>query len=459
MTPRSLIDSPESSRLPGRAALLVGVALLAALVSVGSSARGAAASGAPLDPSFGDRGVVLAADPPGAVGLSLVGDDRGRLIAAGTNVSEEFLLRRFEPDGSQDLSFGEGGKVETQLGAPSVVQALAVQGDGKILAAGGTETAFGLVRYLPSGEVDRGFGRRGQLLTPVGSEGAAVFGIALQPSGRMLVAGYGRDLAQNWTAVVVAYRPNGAIDRSFGRRGMFRIFAGNGAAVAFSGIQVLPSGKVLLAGDRNGKLMLVRLLPSGTPDKSFGGGDGRVSVDADRVARCACAFATSLAAGPEGRPLIAGILTGPGPESSFLARFTPSGKLDRTFGRDGLVRTLRGSRLVSNDAAVQPDGHIVTVGSYVSPGSGQAQLAILRYLPTGELDPGFGRSGFFTQHVGRESIAHALISQPGGRVVVAGRANLGRPSSSEAGSALDGAQILLMRLRASSSRSVTRIEP
>jgi uncharacterized delta-60 repeat protein len=399
-----------------------------------------------LDPTFGDGGIALTPGPENEVALGLARDGHGRLVAVGTTRFEDFVVRRYRASGSPDLSFGEGGEVQTSFGQGAAAKAVVVQPDGKILAAGGAESAFALARYGEEGRADQAFGKSRRVLTPGGIYGATALDVAIQPSGRILAAGYGIDSSHRWTGLLIAYRSDGSIAKSFASGGMFKIHGPRTFEVGISGVEILPSGKILLGGDFDGRLMLVRLLPSGKLDRSFGGGDGRVMFDADGDRHCACSFSNSLAIGPGGRPLLAGSVSGPGPESGLLARFLPTGKPDRSFGNDGVVRTLRGSRLVNFGVTVQPNKRIVIAGAYDSSRTGESQADVLRFLPSGKLDSSFGRSGFFAPHVGRESVAHAVLSQPDGRVVVAGRANVGRPSSSERESALDGAGFLLMRL-------------
>ncbi len=406
---------------------------------------GAFASGPVLDRSFASEGISLVKPPrkgdfAGEVALALTADRRGRLIVAGETAVRSIYVRRYLHDGSPDLSFDGNGRVETSLESDSSAYGVNVLSGGDILIAGGTETGLALARYRNNGSRLRSFGRNGHVVTPGGIEGAGARALGVQANGRILSAGYKIDLSRDWTGLVVANKPDGSIDRSFAGDGFAELHTSRHTEVAFSGLQVLPSDKILLGGDIGGRLLLSRLLPNGKPDPSFGGGDGIVQVAADR--RCACSHANALTITPDGKPLLAGVVG----ESSLLARFTPNGRLDRSFGHHGIVRTLRGTRLVFNDATTQHDGRITATGFYNQRRSGEAQVAVLRYLPNGKLDHSFGHGGFFQRHLGRESIGYAAITQPDGKVVVAGRASFGEQVG-EAPSALEGARTLLMRFR------------
>jgi hypothetical protein len=112
----------------------------------------------------------------------------------------------------------------------------------------------------------------------------------------------------------------------------------------------------------------------------------------------------------------------------------------------GTVRTTRGERLEPRGLTVRKDGPVTVVGYFNYASTGEAQLAVLRYLPSGRLDRSFARKGFYTHHFGRESILSAAITLPDGRVVVAGHARFGNENP-EGGTANHGRNVLLMRFR------------
>jgi uncharacterized delta-60 repeat protein len=405
-----------------------------------------------LDPSFGKSGISLT--PPGGCcskgegALAVEEDPRGRLIVAGSTESEGLLVRRFHHDGSPDSSFGEDGQVEATLGGETEGWNVELLPRGEILVTGSTERGFVLARYRSDGSPVRSFGGegRGWVYTPGGLEGAGAFAGDVQRNGRILVGGYRIDHNRKWYERVIRYRLDGSIDKSFANKGVFELRPPKGITGTITGIEVLPSGKILLGGHIGGYLMLARLHPSGKPDFRFGrAGDGIVLVDIDGVRRCNCGYAEALEISPGGKPLLAGGVAA-GKEPSLLARFTPDGRLDRSFGNGGVVRTLRGTRLAFRDITLQRNGRITATGYYNEASSGEVQVAALRYLPNGKLDRGFAQGGFFHRHFGRESVGNAAITQPDGSVVVAGRAIFGEPFS-EAPHPLEGGQVLMMRFK------------
>ncbi len=381
--------------------------------------------------------------------MAIIEDRHGRLVVAGSTDNEALLVRRFLHNGSPDSSFGEDGRVEANFGFETEGWDIELLPRGEILVVGSAGTGFFLARYRDDGSRVRSFGndgRRGWTYTPGGLEGAGAFAAAVQPNGRILVGGYRIDHNRKWYERVIRYRPDGSIDRSFANKGVFELWSPKGVTGTITGIEVLPSGKILLGGHAGGYLLLARLHPNGTPDRSFGPRRDRpVLVDVDGVRRCNCGYAEALEIGPGGKPLLAGGVAA-GKEPSLLVRFTPDGRLDRSFGNGGVVRTLRGTRLSFRDITLQRNGHITATGYYNQPSNGQVQVAVLRYLPNGELDRSFARGGFFHRHFGRESVGNAAITQPDGSVVVAGRAVFGEPAF-EAPDPLEGGQVLMMRFK------------
>jgi uncharacterized delta-60 repeat protein len=148
-----------------------------------------------LDIGFGANGKIISGISGSdlqAVDVAIQTD--GKIVAAG-NVyfpgGEDFLLLRYNPNGQFDSSFGIGGVVFTDLGYTQYARALGVQPDGKIVAVGGLGSAgsdFVLVRYNPNGTLDNSFGGDGVVTTNFdGRESASA--IAIQPDGKIVVAG------------------------------------------------------------------------------------------------------------------------------------------------------------------------------------------------------------------------------------------------------------------------------
>lgn len=223
------------------------------------------------DQNFGTNGQVTthfstSADTANAVTIQ----PDGKIIVAGHvgrnsgNDEPDFALMRYNSDGLLDNSFGTNGFVRTAIWAnggsrPAWVKAVILQPDGKILVAGTADTYtdwdFVLVRYTSSGVLDTTFGSNGKVITNLGNrdQGNA---IALQPDGKILVAGYRHDY-QSPTPhsyfAMVRYNSNGSADTLFGDYGRVNSYfltpASNIYDLAFANaIAIQPNGKIILAG-------------------------------------------------------------------------------------------------------------------------------------------------------------------------------------------------------------------
>ena len=166
-----------------------------------------------LDRSFDRDGRVLSGFPgSGELPRAAALQKDGKLVVAGLSdlgSSNSFALARYRPNGSLDRSFGSPGTVLprgwviTDFGAGQTgeVIGVAIQKDGKIVAAGftehGTEVDFALARYQKNGRPDLVFGRAlgtpGRVTTNVGDDDEAR-GIALQKDGKIVVAGFSGQL-------------------------------------------------------------------------------------------------------------------------------------------------------------------------------------------------------------------------------------------------------------------------
>jgi uncharacterized delta-60 repeat protein len=102
-----------------------------------------------LDSSFGDKGLVTIPGKREARGVAL--DANGKIVAV-ANSDKGFLVTRFNADGSPDVTFGEGGAVETPFASQAVAQTITIQPDGRILVGGatgaGASSIFALARYV-----------------------------------------------------------------------------------------------------------------------------------------------------------------------------------------------------------------------------------------------------------------------------------------------------------------------
>ncbi len=328
-----------------------------------------------VDRTFGRRGKVINTRSHGANALLLQSD--GKLVAGGNGAGGRYLdfdLLRFHSNGSLDGSFGRRGEVLT--GFPpggGRLEGMALQPDGKIIAVGRVRGALALVRYLANGRLDATFGARGRVTTPGSADARA---IVLQPDGSILVAAY-----EAGGFGVLRYRRDGSLDSSYGSRGTALVappkpFAAGNTDV--SAIAAARGGKlVLLCWGSNGShsaFILVRLAANGSVDRSFGAGGYVITVIGPGIA-----FATAAAILVEpGGKLVAGGSSSD--HSDFaLVRYLPNGALDRSFGRGGKATTSFGKALAEGAALIrQTDGRLVLAGAVGDVTDG-FDIALARY--------------------------------------------------------------------------------
>jgi uncharacterized delta-60 repeat protein len=180
-----------------------------------------------LDPSFGTGGTLITrfGTPANTLGYGVAIQDDGKLVVSG-EVGNNWIVARFLNDGSLDPTFGTGG---VSYGAPELIgqaRDVAIQPDGKIVAAGRDFGAhverFAVARYLPDGSFDQSFGTGGAQYTTFGSQRPAdANSLALQDDGKIVVAGTvsSGGVPQDLHFALARYRPNGRLDGTFGDEG------------------------------------------------------------------------------------------------------------------------------------------------------------------------------------------------------------------------------------------------
>ena len=354
-----------------------------------------------LDPTFGGDGKVttdIAGDDSQALALVLQPD--GKVVAAGGAVVDgfgEFALSRYLPDGALDPTFAGDGTLTTDFpGVDARAFALALQPDGKLVAAGysyegGDSIQFALARYQPNGILDPGFGRGGIVITDFAGGTDQARALAVQPDGKLVAAGFALEHG-SFQFALARYLRDGALDAGFGAGGKVTTDFGGGDDQAF-GVVVQPDGRLLAAGGAlmgrapalrpdnplapqddtpHGQFALARYLPDGTLDTGFDG-DGRQTTGFGGPASAA-----ALLLEPAGEIVAAGFASDGDRFQFALARYLPHGALDPSFSGDGkLTAAVANSECEAFAVAHQPDGKLVAAGFAVADGS--FQFALARY--------------------------------------------------------------------------------
>jgi len=327
-------------------------------------------------------------------------------------------------DGDFDLTFNFVGFRFFDCGPGELLKDIAVQPDGKIVSLtaindGTTGYKFALYRLNRDGSTDNSFGSSGLLIPQFPAEALQRYphAIAVQPDGRILAAGRYVDAAGE-NMLLIRLNANGTWDSSFGTSGRV-VLDFSGAFDEARALSIQPDGKIVIAGISIGptgdEFAVARYNSDGTPDTSFDS-DGRVvtvQIGVNQV--------NAVAIQPDGK-IVAGGTTGANQAS--IVRYNANGSLDPSFSGDGIVSLTFGTASEINSLRIQWDGKIV-LGGFIDEGSGRDFL-LVRLNSDGSLDPSFGTGGKVVTPIGpAENEAAKIALQPDGKIVAAGFASNG----------------------------------
>ena len=333
------------------------------------------------------------------------------------------------PKGELDPAFGSGGWGITNFsGGNDSASGVAIQSNGDIVVVGTTSnpastqgTNFAVARYLPNGTLDTSFAGTGKVSTDFFGANDSASGVAIQPNGNIVVVG----TATNGTVTEFAlarYLPNGTLDPSFGDNGkVANSFLG--ASDVGAGLAIQSNGRIVVVGNDGGggHCVLARYNSNGSLDTSFGTG-GYVSVSNP-------ALAVALALQADGKIVVAGGGLGPDANDPYIGsvgRFNPDGSVDTTFGTSGVTAFPGAATAV----ALLPSGNRLSVG-WEGPVA-NTMVGLLTSLLFGELNP----DGQYVAQLSSwyiEDIPYlaALAVQSDGEIVAVGSFLPGSTSSSD----------------------------
>jgi uncharacterized delta-60 repeat protein len=381
-------------------------------------------------------------------------EPNGKIVVAGIGRRDGDLVNvvsRFAADGQPDSEFGGGdGRVVIEHSGTPSIRGVAAAPDGGVLLAVNPSSpsapTTNLYRLDPNGAVDQSFGNGGGASVPFG-----VHHVSVAPDGRPMVAGSAlqpTDEGPRTFMAVARFTADGHLDSTFDGDGI-ALFSPDATGSGLSGVKALifqPDGKMLAAGAwvefGQSALALARILPSGSLDPTFGGGDGVVAIESSDGR---AAIGSDVALQPDGRILVGGSALSYGRgfvliPTPMLVRFTAQGVLDPTFGDGGDGERLGGCSgiglalirhredgiigaggtcqlLYPNDGTgvntirqgavpypgsgflplwpllIRSDGAVLLGGSHYAEFGTEDAAALARFTREGHLDPTFGAGG------------------------------------------------------------------
>lgn len=344
--------------------------------------------------------------------------------------------------GDLDPSFSGDGKVSLIAEGTFVARGLALQGDGRIVAAGYAcdpgdsasgvctidgDSSFRVARLTADGGLDPEFGNGGTVTTSVGSARSQAFDVLVQPDGRIVVGGTARDADGRDAFALVRYDAGGQVDRGFADQGVALTPIGIGFS-AVADLATQADGAIVAAGqavdaDGRRRFALARYRADGTLDPTFGSWGTLMAGGATY------GFALGAWAAPDGGILTAGIAgpdDNPANHAFGLQKLTGAGAADSSFGPDGFLQWAVGtSSSFANAVTGHADGRWLAAGAATG-GDGRQVMALAQGRPDGKPDPTFGGGdGVGLYGAADGAVAADVALAPGAKAVAAGHAVVG----------------------------------
>jgi len=298
-------------------------------------------------------------------------DDESLILAghAFVNPNCRVILAKLDANGQLDATFGNNGIAPYSDNRNFVIKACVVQQDGKIVLGGYCEDAFCALRFNANGSVDTGFASNGLFVNELGLNDSFVECMTLQDDGKIVLAGWGIISSDHnfYESIVARLDEQGNLDPTFGDTG-YIVFDVNDDLDSAHDVAVLSDGRILING-------YYHIYQEGT--------------------------------------LRYGI---------YLNRRNADGSVDTSFGTNGFVMTecVSYAENYSEEMVIAEDGTIFCTGNTRSGGGGQ-DLLVSSFLENGEINTAFGTNGYVVVEFGEnQSDSRALAMQPDGKLVVAG---------------------------------------
>jgi uncharacterized delta-60 repeat protein len=362
-----------------------------------------------LDATFGSGGYVsvplLYTSSANFPDVKIQSDGKIVAVAASQVSGATWAVSRSNANGTLDTSFGTNGTVVTTFAGSTGGEAngLAIQPDGKIVVVGivnGTSAydAWGIARYNTDGTLDTTFGSGGLVLMKFSGEAGWLYDAAILSNGDILVGG----MLQNPNGFAVArLTSTGQLDTSFGTNGIASINPDpSHSAYNTTGQSMIvqPDGKILMTGIANFNYMpVVRFNADGTPDTSFNGTGVKLIPASAFGSSYVSVVGQGLALQSDGKIIVTGHADPANNEDDWAtARLNPDGSLDTSFDGNGLATIdFAGGSDIANDVTVMQDGKIIVAGrADVGATTGQGyNIALARYNSDGTLDTTFNGNG------------------------------------------------------------------
>ena len=339
---------------------------------------------------------------------------------------------RVDANGSLDRTFGDGGRLETSFSD------VVVAPDGKILAAHSgpsptdpADSDAQVTRLLPDGSVDRSFGRAGTADVDLGGRHDDAGTLMIAADGKIVIGGTKQTRpsergGSGATPALARLLPNGAVDRSFGRRGVRNLPDGSEGGVF--AVAPAPHGEIVAEGEGYIGTVVWKLGPSGALDRRFGK-RGIVAIEGrGRRFRYGWEEEISMLSGvgvlADGRIMLAATGAKYGSGSSYYRvlglRLRVDGEIDRSYGQRGWAAGAFSGSAFAQAPVFLPDGELIVAADAQSPHGKRSDVGAVAFGKNGRLDRRFGKHGRLRVDLdGWDMVDDAVVGQ-GGRLIILG---------------------------------------
>lgn len=384
-----------------------------------------------IDRTFGTNGKVTYAGFSYIYGNAVEIQKNGEIVVLGYSHSYEVYLQLTRWNTQGQLI----GSTSSYVNGSDIGNDIVIQNDEKIIAVGATynynnETEdFMVIRYNRDGTHDNSFGVNGIVTTDLLNTDDDANSVVIQDDGKILVAGRRDSVGISYGFVVVRYNDNGTIDSSFGNNGLITMGVQKVSQYYKACIGLQTDEKIIVGytkkNNSKSNIHVQRFNKDGSPDSLFGK-SGKAIIDI-----CQFDVAKDLKIQKDDKIVIVGY-SDYGTDSSrniSLSRLKADGSLDDDFGKKGLMITdISNFEDRANAIALQPDGKIVIAGYAGSSSSiWNNDFITVRYLNDGTIDKTYSHNGRTKTNILSDNFygpsndyAKALAIQPDGKIIVVG---------------------------------------
>ncbi|MEW5799898.1 MAG: T9SS type A sorting domain-containing protein [Bacteroidota bacterium] len=329
----------------------------------------------------------------------------------------------YAQDGSLDATFDSDGRTQSPVDNTNTTgYGIAVQSDGKIIIVGHVGAIgsydLALARFNTDGTLDDTFSDDGLVRKSLCGDSDALFGVALQTDGRIVVVGYTENDSDSFrNMAIVRFTSSGDPDSTFSDDGVLTLSQGNQNDELYE-VVIQSDGKIVAVGysrtDFSADFCVIRVNTDGTLDTSF---------DSDGIKLISFGspydFAKNVALQTDGKIVIVGTMTSSFVEDIAVARLHTDGSFDTSFDSDGMLTTAVSSSYdYAYGVAIDNLNRIVVCGN--SSVSGNFNVIVVRYNSDGSLSSTFDSDGKLTLDLDGTDVAYGIAILSDQKIVIAG---------------------------------------